>query len=210
MSGVYVFDRNVARYEAWFERHPEAFRSELNAIRAVRSSTRPRLEVGVGSGRFAAPLGGSDGVDPSCSMLARARARGVCVARAVAEALPFSTGVFGTVFMVTTVCFLDDEARAMSEMRRVLAPGGRAVLGFVDADSPLGRLYEIRKPDSVFYRAARFVGAAEVGEMLGQAGFAELTYVQTLRGDPDTLRSSEPATAGHGEGGFVVVCAHAM
>jgi len=210
MSGVDVFDRYVLRYEAWFERHAAAFRSELDAIRPMLSPAGPRLEVGVGSGRFAAPLGVSYGVDPSPCMLVRARARGLRVALAVAEVLPFPTGIFRTVLMVTTICFLDDAARAMSEMRRVLAPGGRAVLGFVDADSPLGRRYEERRSANVFYRAARFVGAAEVGDMLGQAGFAKLSFVQTLRGDPDTLRSPEPATAGHGEGGFVVVGANAV
>jgi SAM-dependent methyltransferase len=207
MSQVDVFDRHVDRYEKWFDRHPAAFRSELDAIKAMVPRYGPHLEVGVGSGRFAAPLGVAYGVDPSGKMLALARTRGVRVACAVAEALPFRSGTFRTVLMVTTVCFLDDEAMAMSEMRRVLLPEGRAVLAFVDADSPLGLRYEDRKPRNVFYRGARFVGAAEVGEMLHAAGFHELRYAQTLRGDPDALSSPESTTPGHGEGGFVVVSA---
>ncbi|MCG6956583.1 MAG: methyltransferase domain-containing protein [Gemmatimonadetes bacterium] len=210
MSQVDVFDRHVDRYEKWFERHSAAFHSELDVIRRLMGRSRPRLEIGVGSGRFAAPLGVKYGIDPSANMLVCARARGVCVACAVAEALPFRSGAFRIVLMVTTVCFLDDETRAMNEMRRVLAPGGRAVLAFVDADSPLGRRYEERKPGNVFYRGAHFVGATEVGEMLHRTGFHELRYAQTLRGDPDTLSSAESATPGHGEGGFVVVSARRM
>ncbi|MEJ2215278.1 MAG: class I SAM-dependent methyltransferase [Gemmatimonadota bacterium] len=207
MTQVDVFDRHVLRYEQWFERHGAAFRSELEAIRELLSTRGPRLEVGVGTGRFAAPLGVSHGVDPSRTMLVRARARGIHVAQAVAEALPFPAGSFHTVLMVTTVCFLDDEARAMGEMRRVLASGGQAVLAFVDRDSALGLEYERRRPGNVFYRGARFVGAVEAGRLLEQAGFRDLRYVQTLRGDPDRMSRPEPALPGHGAGGFVVLAA---
>jgi SAM-dependent methyltransferase len=209
MSQVDVFDRHVLRYEQWFERHDDAYRSELEAIKQLLPTRGPRLEVGVGTGRFAAPLGVSYGVDPSRQMLVRARARGIHVARAVAEALPFPTGSFHVALMVTTVCFLDDAPKAMREMRRVLTHGGQAVLAFVDRDSALGNQYETRRPGHVFYREARFVGAAEAGRLLEQAQFQDLRFVQTLRANPDTMSRPESATPGHGEGGFVVVAGRA-
>jgi SAM-dependent methyltransferase len=48
------------------------------------------VEIGVGSGRFAAPIGVRFGVDPARVMLQIARSRGVDAAMGVGEALPFA------------------------------------------------------------------------------------------------------------------------
>ena len=59
------FEKNVDRYEAWFEHHRLAYESELEAIRMLLPQSGEGLEVGVGTGRFAAPLGIGVGVEPS-------------------------------------------------------------------------------------------------------------------------------------------------
>ena len=46
------------------------------------------IEIGVGTGRFAAPLGIKVGVDPSMTMLTYAAKRGVLGLQGTAEALP--------------------------------------------------------------------------------------------------------------------------
>ena len=53
------FEIHHRRYEAWFEQHAAAYASELLALRPfVPLEGRGRgLEIGVGTGRFAAPLG---------------------------------------------------------------------------------------------------------------------------------------------------------
>jgi len=58
------FAAQVDRYDRWYERHPAAYAAELAALRALRPSFRRGLEVGVGTGRFAAPLGVAFGVRP--------------------------------------------------------------------------------------------------------------------------------------------------
>ncbi len=66
------FDRYAARYDRWFEEEPgrSIFPSELAAIELVLNETpAPRLEVGVGTGRFAAALGVTLGLDPSGEVL---------------------------------------------------------------------------------------------------------------------------------------------
>ncbi len=76
------------RYEAWFTRNPAAYHSELLAVRALLPWQGLGLEIGAGTGRFAAPLGVTVGVDPSRAMLAYAVERGVSGIQGIAEALP--------------------------------------------------------------------------------------------------------------------------
>ena len=99
------------------------------------------IEIGVGTGRFAAPLGVKRGIEPSRPMAELARKKGVEVTSGVAEKLPFGDGEFDFALMVTTVCFLDDMDLAFHEVHRVLRPGGPFLIGFIDRESPLGREY---------------------------------------------------------------------
>lgn len=85
------FEARPDRYDAWFDRHEAAYRSELAALRALLPAEGEGLEVGVGTGRFAAPLGIEYGVDPAPAMRARARARGIAVTEGEARTSPLPT-----------------------------------------------------------------------------------------------------------------------
>jgi len=74
---VAPFEAHSQRYEAWFETHEAAYLSELLALRPFVPWEGRGIEIGVGSGRFAAPLGVPMGVDPSPAMLVHAAARGI-------------------------------------------------------------------------------------------------------------------------------------
>lgn len=204
MPGVTTFDQHSSEYEAWFEANPHAYDAELRAIKELLPQGKG-LEIGVGSGRFAAPLGIRYGVEPSKAMREQARKRGIKVIRGVAESLPFTDSEFDHCLMVTTVCFLDDMELAFSEAFRVLKPGGSFLIGFVDRDSPLGRDYLARKDKSVFYGTATFYSTQELALHLEKAGFGGLTFRQTLFGPLADTGADEPVKAGYGEGSFVVV-----
>lgn len=199
-----IFDQNAERYEAWFLENPHAYVSELRAVRELL----PRgsgLEIGVGTGRFAAPLGIGRGVEPSRPMAELARRKGVEVTPGVAEHLPFSDSEFDFCLMVTTVCFLDDLDLSFNEARRVLRPGGAFIIGFVDRESPLGKEYLRRKDGSVFYQKATFHTVGEIVSHLEHAGFADPVFCQTLFRPLGELTEPDPVRKGHGEGSFVVV-----
>jgi len=70
------FNSHHRRYEAWFSRHEAAYFSELLAIRALLPWKGRGLEIGVGTGRFATPLGVEVGVDPSQSKGASLASKG--------------------------------------------------------------------------------------------------------------------------------------
>lgn len=96
------------------------------------------LEVAVGTGLNLAhypPDARLTGIDISPAMLALARDRSVALGREIAlgvgdaEALDFADGSFDTVVCTFSLCAIPDERRAVTEMVRVLRPGGLLLLG---------------------------------------------------------------------------------
>lgn len=202
------FDALHARYDAWFIRHRPAYESELLALRAFLPREGLGLEVGVGTGRFAVPLGIRVGLDPSEAMLAYARARGVLAIQGKAENLPFADSVFDFILVVTTICFVADAKKMLLEAKRVLLPRARLIMGFVDKDSAMGREYQLHKEENVFYRGATFYSATEVEGLLQETGFEKnLGWGQTLFQPLRETQTIEPLKNGFGAGGFVVVSA---
>lgn len=139
------YEDQVERYDRWFEKNRAAYLSELAAVKSSLPRFDRGLEAGVGTGRFAAPLGVTFGLDPSVAMMEAARRLGVGCVRGVAERLPFRDGAFDLVLMVTVDFLLSDKMAAFREMARVLAPGGAVVVGFIDRESPVGRRYQREK-----------------------------------------------------------------
>jgi len=202
---VESFERNVDKYEAWFDRNRAAYESELEALRALLPKSGEGLEVGVGTGRFAAPLGVRVGVDPAKAMGKLAMERGIEVCFGVGENLPCEDSSFDFVLLVTTICFLDDVPAAFGEAYRVLKSGGSILVGFIDRESPLGKLYDRRKQGNEFYRNATFLSVNEVVHNLKQVGFSDLVFRQTIFQNPTEMKLADPVRPGYGEGSFVVV-----
>jgi len=203
--GTEPFIHHHRRYEDWFERNREAYLSELLAVRALAPWRGRGLEIGVGTGRFAGPLGVEVGIDPSIEMLGYARARSVQVACAVAEALPFADSAFDYALVVTSISFVGDPAAMLREAGRVLRPGGELVIGLIDRNSPLGQGYLALQAENVFYRDARFYSAVEVEALLRKTGFGEFLWIQTLSAPVSEIQDIEPVSAGTGRGAFLVL-----
>lgn len=202
MHDVNPFVNQAAIYDRWFTRHPAPYRAELAALSALMPAGGRGLEVGVGTGRFAAPLGIDLGVEPVRAMAVIAKARGIMVVQGMAEALPLATGLFDFVLMVTVDCFLDDLALSLQEANRVLRPRACLLIGFIDRESELGQGYCRNQEKSRFYRQARFHSPADLEKPLQAAGFGSLRWRQTLLPKPAL---AEQVFEGHGQGGFVVV-----
>ncbi len=207
MAGVDVFDQYAREYDSWFDKHPELYRAEVNAVRRFVPPVGIGIEIGVGTGRFSVPFGVPFGVEPSCPMAQAGKHRGIAVCQAVGERVPFPDGQFDFALLVTVICFIDDVPVLLQEAWRALKPGGRLILGFIDRDSVLGKLYESRKESDEFYHQARFYSAAQVADHVLQVGFDRLEFCQTLFGLPRETPEIEPVREGYGEGAFVVLSA---
>lgn len=113
------------------------------------------LEVAVGTGlnlpHYAAEVR-LTGVDFSPAMLDLARQRAAQLGRSVdlreadASALPFPAASFDTVVCTYGLCAIPDDGRAVSEMSRVLRPGGLLLL----ADHVAGAAWPTRAVQRLF------------------------------------------------------------
>lgn len=215
-DAVAAFNENVAEYDRWFDENRQVYRAELAAVQRFLPREGYGLEIGVGTGRFAAPLGVAVGVDPAPNMVTAARARGIEAHQAFGEDLPFADASFDYVLMVTVDPFVRDLARVLTEAWRVLKSGGRLIVGMIDRVSDLGRAYEARKDTDKFYRHATFHSAQEMLEHLQQAGFVISGICQTILGtlqrplDTEQVEVAFPPDAfevhdGYGQGAFVVI-----
>ena len=204
MAKISAFEKHRDRYEEWFEEHGPLYEEELRALRRLLPPFEKGVEIGVGTGRFAEPLGIEEGVEPSPKMAEVAKARGIEVAQGVAEALPLRSESYDLALMVTTICFVDDPREALREIYRILKPGGHVLLGFVDKETPLGHLYQKNREKSRFYREATFYSTREVLELLKEAGFGDCEAAQTLFG-PDLEHMEGGVKEGYGQGAFVAV-----
>jgi len=205
MPKIEPFEKNTNKYEHWFEKNPAVFLSELNAVRNLMPQRGECVEIGVGTGRFAAPLGIEFGVEPSIRMGKLAKRRGIQVIQASGENLPLADAQFEIALMITTICFLDDIRMAFAEVYRILKEGGCFLIGFVDKNSPIGKSYEQNKEKSVFYSNATFYSITEIIQLLGESGFRDLATVQTIFHPLSETKKADPVKPGYGKGAFLIV-----
>jgi SAM-dependent methyltransferase len=167
-----VFEEYANDYDRWFEGHRDEYLAELARLRLVLPAPDSRsIEVGVGSGRFASPLGVPLGIEPSRALGRMARRRGVEVIRGKAESIPVKDGSCSSVLMVTVICFLDDPESAFREIHRILGPEGILVLGFIERGGKVAGKYLHEKGKHRFLSHARFSSSDEVLALLSRTGF---------------------------------------
>jgi ubiquinone/menaquinone biosynthesis C-methylase UbiE len=132
----------------WVEApHPFITRARLREILDPRPGERV-LEVGPGTGYYALPVAGwlepggqLDILDVQQEMLdhtmRRAAEQGVeniVPTLADARSLPYPDGTFDAAYLVTVLGEIPDQGAALRELRRVLKPDGRIVVGELFGD----------------------------------------------------------------------------
>ena len=187
-----IFEGKAAGYDSWFDENPLLLESEAEAIRQVMPEFRNGVEIGVGTGIFASRFGIGTGVDPSPDMGSWAERRGI---------------KYDLALMVTVDCFLTDPEAAFREIHRVLQPGGKFVIAFLDRETELGAQYEQFKMEDPIYCHATFHSAAEITALLERTGFRPEERRQTVY---TLVNESQPVQEGNGGGVFAVIRAIAL
>jgi SAM-dependent methyltransferase len=201
------------RYDAWYD-SPKGcvlLASEVACLRPLLLQfSKPYLEVGVGTGRFAQALEIGYGLDPSPPALEKARQRDIRVVLGVSEALPFKNASFGAVLMAFTLCFVKDPSTVMRQIHRVLVTGGGLILGLLLKGTPWADIYEQRgKEGDPLFRTAHFHSRGEVEALLKGSGFRIAAYRSTLFQPPgqDAYRLEESIDDYVRGAGFVAIAA---
>ena len=162
------------------------------------------LEVGCGTGVFlpalaraVGPNGAVAGIDHEAGFLVRARERvdaagvGDRVALEVADALalPFPDASFDAAHIERVLMHLADPGGALREVRRVLRPGGRAVVAELDSASI--RMDHPEDPEAMAMIAARDLAGIrqpgiglELNRHLARGGFGERRVEVLTEFDP--------------------------
>ncbi|MCK5441722.1 MAG: class I SAM-dependent methyltransferase [Maribacter sp.] len=202
-----IFDKHVEEYEKWYEEYSEVYQSELSALREQLQKLPENIrgiEVGLGTGRFALPLGIKEGVEPSEAMAKKAINKGIEVMDGVAENLPYSDLQFDFVLFVT-ICHLDNIKHALAEAYRVLKHKGAILIGFLDKDKSVAKQYIEKRHRSTFFAKADFYSVDQIQKLLKENGFKDSEFNQTLFGNLNEIKEVQIPKPGFGEGSFVVV-----
>lgn len=185
------FDVAAEAYDGFMGRYSVLLSPQLADFAGVQPGQRV-LDVGCGPGALTAELvkrlGASNvsAVDPSEPFVAAARSRypGVDVRRASAEQLPFDGGSFDAALAQLVVHFMTDPVAGLTEMARVVRPGGVVATCVWDHAGGLG-------PLSLFWHAARQLDP-NVDDESRLAGAREGHLLELL--EATGLRSIEGAT----------------
>lgn len=176
------FDRRAGRYEggATSRWRDPVQRASLAAVGLTGDDAL--LDVGCGTGAASrAASAVADlvvGVDLAPEMIRRATELATSVENvrflvADSEQLPFGDGAFTAVLCSNSFHHYPDPLRAVREMGRVLATGGRLVIGDACADLRTARI-----ADAVLRRIepghVRLYGSSELGSFLQRAGISRV------------------------------------
>ena len=188
-----MFSRwNPEAYDAWYEtplgRLSDRLEKDLIFSIAGVKGGEKALDLGCGTGIYTIELARrgaiATGVDSSKEMLNWAGAKAsqarqtrkerLAVEFVCADALtlPFPDDCFDLIMSVNLLCFIREREKALLEMRRVLKPGGRLIVGVLNKWSPWAAFRRIKGlfKDTVYNRV-EFISPLELELSLVRAGF---------------------------------------
>jgi SAM-dependent methyltransferase len=201
-GGSVSFDRAAAYYDATRGLPPEVGDRLATRIEAAVRPGARFLEVGVGTGRIALPLQRRGcwvaGVDLSAAMMAayrdKAAAAGLPAPRLLrgdAARLPLADASVDAVIEVHVLHLVPGWRQAITEFRRVLAPGGAVLLGWGpgplrSANSPRDALQRrMRELTAEAAATPEWVGLGDARQKL--AALADLGGVEERLGEETWL-----------------------
>ncbi len=224
------YDEFAARYEdarhAGY--HALIDRLEVDLVRRYGTGARV-LEAGCGTGlilgRVAEFAASAVGIDLSPGMLKKAHERGLRVANASITELPFADASFDVAYSFKVLAHIEAIGKALSEMARVVRPGGHVLAEFYNTRS-LRWLVKQLKPATPISDATtdeavytRYDSIADIErylpadvELVDQRGVRiftpvshvhDLPFIGPLMGMLETRAADSPILSGLG--GFLIV-----
>ena len=183
-----LFDPFAESYETWFETpvgaHVKACELDLVKRMLEPQSDELILDAGCGTGVFTEDINAQViGVDLSEVMLRRAHQKMFDVAVADMLQLPFADNSFDKVVSITAIEFIRDGKQAVSELERVLKPGGRLVIATLNGLSAWNRrrMRQARAGNHHIFTDAIFRTPADMRSLLGP----DIELASAVHHEPD-------------------------
>lgn len=176
-----LFDKTAEHYDDFCQTPLGAF-VEAVERELVRELMNPQagenlIDLGCGTGSTTVDWASHGchmtGVDESAMMLAQARAKPVSQGtadyiQADLARLPYPSAYFNGGLLQVTLEFVLDPAAVLQEALRVIKPGGRLVIGLINASGPWAQHYQNRAKthSSSVYRSAHFFTQSAIDQLL--------------------------------------------
>ncbi len=215
-----AFETSAEDFDSWFNRNQAIFESELLAQQQFIADPEHTVSIGCGSGIFDERLGIKSGVEPSEDMAKLARKRGMKIKIGTAEAIPYEDETVQTVLLGTILSYVKDRKKAINEAYRILEHNGHIVVSFLAREGAYSMLYDLASlrgeydPDTApkapyplkFLKGTHWCSVSEIRQLLQEAGFVDLKYVQTLTRHPKYSNDEvEQPKEGYDKGDYIVV-----
>jgi len=175
------FNEKARYYDSWYTTPFGSYADNLEKRSVFKfiglNERKDILDVGCCAGIYSIELTRQDnvlGLDPSMEMLnfamekARRERLNIMFVAGTTENLSFKNQSFDIIVSITALCYFSDAKRAVEEMKRVIKPNGKIVIGIINKWS----LYAVEKKlvskfkDSV-YKKARFYSILELKNLFG-------------------------------------------
>ncbi|HLY08269.1 MAG TPA: glycosyltransferase [Planctomycetota bacterium] len=136
------------------------------------------LDIGCGSSRILESVPGMIGLDVSIQKLRFMSRRGCPVLRGSIYCLPFPDGYFDEVIFSQVIEHIPPKPQIMGEIRRVMRPGGRLIIGTPDYDRMfwviLEYFYNALKPEAYAHEHIAHYTLGSMRKLLADNGFEHL------------------------------------
>ena len=202
-DGVDQYERLAPRYDRlhhrWLRHAGGEAQAALEAlVRALATPNTKLLDAGCGTGKLARTLI-AEGMppklmtllDPSAAMLARCADIPVPKMQGRLEALPFGDGAFDLVTCVWALETVPDPFLALTELCRVVRPGGALCLAFC-ADEPARGLSDCLMRQALLFRGTgRFLSRSRLVQAIESFEDFEVRAIPS-HGPASTLLARRP------------------
>jgi dolichol-phosphate mannosyltransferase len=136
------------------------------------------LDIGCGSSRILESVPGMIGLDVSIQKLRFMGRRGCLVLEGSVYSLPFPDGAFDEVIFSQVIEHIPPKLQIMDEIRRVMKPGGRLIIGTPDYDRMfwviLEEFYNALKPEAYAHEHIAHYTLGSMRRLLAENGFQHL------------------------------------
>ena len=200
-----LFETHSRNYLSWAKRYDKIFNAELKALKQMVPQNGKGMEMDLGVGQYAIPLGIKYGTEASRELRSIASKRGLTVSDIQMGKLPYESNQFDFVLLLFNVLTMEDINNKIHEISRVLKKGGSLIIAFLDKTAFDKKPESYQKSLLYFYEKVKFLTTDSILSVLNKFGYADFSFVQTFSQNPDDSSFVEEPKNGYGEGVLVIM-----